>query len=145
MKFFSLAILTSLLASETLASQVLQARGCTSNTGTHCGESSVVRTNPNIPAALQDLMSQCDNGNFPGGARRVSSGSFGGVVAYACNSFCRTSYIPCQDAEWSLNRVLTGCADDLGWDSQESRGTWFGFANENESPCGFVWTGRGTS
>ncbi|KAI4930454.1 hypothetical protein J4E85_005081 [Alternaria conjuncta] len=68
----------------------------------------------NARAALKDLMSQCQNGNLAGNAKRVSSNSYNGIVAYACNSFCRTGYMPCQDAEWSINRVINDCNDGKG-------------------------------
>lgn len=144
MKFFSLAILASLLASETLALQVLQALGCTRNTGTHCGKSTVV-----IPTSRLHFRISCPNAitatslGVPDAFRAIA---LEGWLLMLVTRFAGLAIsIPCQDAEWSLNRVLTGCTDNLGWDSQESRGAWFGFANENESPCGFVWTGRGTS
>ena len=69
---------------------LLEKRGCSrSNSATHCQGTAGI--NPSdAQAALRDLLSQCSNGNLPGGAKRVASGSVNGVVAYACNGFCRT-------------------------------------------------------
>ncbi|KAI4639899.1 uncharacterized protein J4E78_010801 [Alternaria triticimaculans] len=104
-------------------------------------------TQDNARAALKDLMSQCGNGNLPGNAKRVSSNAYNGIVAYACNGFCRTGYMPCQDAEWSINRVINNCnfGKGMGWDSQETRGTWYGIAHDWDNPCGYGYTGRGAT
>jgi hypothetical protein len=54
--------------------------------------------------------------------------------------------MPCQDAEWSINRVISNCnfGRGMGWDSQETRGTWYGIAKEGDSPCGYAYHGKGS-
>ena len=136
-----------------LNATTLDKRGCSrSNSGTHCGNPSHVISYDDAEAALQDLLSQCSNGNLPGSAKRVSSKFIGsGAIAYACNGFCRTQFMPCQDAEWSIRRVMNGCEGAgapkayEGWDSQETRGTWYGIGFTSENPCGFPYSGRGAS
>lgn len=119
----------------------LERRGCSrTNSGTHCQGSGI--NSADARSALADLLSQCQNGSFPGNAKRTESGSFNGVVAYACNGFCRTPYMPCQDAEWSINRVINSNCE--GWDSQETRGTWYGIAQEGDNPCGYAYSGKGS-
>lgn len=129
----------------------LDKRGCSSsNSGLHCRRGTIANIN-DANNALNDLLSQCDNGNLPANAKRVASDKYNGVVAYACNGFCRTGYMPCQDAEWSIRRVLNSCYNDgvgqpnQGWDSQETRGTWYGVTVNADEPCGYAYSGRGAT
>ncbi len=137
------------LKSTALDAVKLETRGCSlSNSGTHCLYRGPVLHVTAARAALSDLLAQCSNGELPRGAKRVASRSIGGIVAYACNSFCRTEYMPCQDAEWSINRVINNCLSGAaqlyeGWDSQETRGTWYGLSYDTSSPCGYGYSGRG--